>query len=158
MGSHRVGHDWRNLACRQHHLWPRMRGVVEEAGYGKVTKKNFNVSLKCSGCCPYKRREICTRPGDSLREDTPCEDGNRLKLCCQSWAMPGTTGNHRKCQLEKNAQPKSWELCFIWWTKLRTEVQNTASQIALRDCSEEVRGASIVLQQRPGSKASKYYC
>ena len=42
---------------------------------------------------------------------------------------------------KKKAQPQSWELCFIWWKKkMRTEAWDTASQIALRDCSEDVRG------------------
>ena len=40
---------------------------------------------------------------------------------------------------KNNAQAKSWELCFIWWTRLRTSVRDAASQIALRDGSEEVR-------------------
>ena len=44
-------------------------------------------------------------------------------------------------QLKKEiAQPKSWELCFIWWTNLRMEAWDSASQITLRDRSEEARG------------------
>lgn len=38
--------------------------------------------------------------------------------------------------LQVNAHPPSRELGFIQWTKLRLLVQQTASHIALRDCSE----------------------
>ena len=55
--------------------------------------------------------------------------------------------NHTNCQLRgKKSHPKSWELYFIWQTKLRTEVWDTASQITLRDCSEEVRGEPGYIQ------------
>ena len=40
---------------------------------------------------------------------------------------------------EKNARRESCELCIIW-DKMRTIVWETASQIALRNCSKEVRG------------------
>ena len=69
---------------------------MEEAGYRKVTKKNFKVSLKCSGCCLHKRREICTRPGDTLREDTPCEmerDWNSAAKAEQCQGLLTTTGS-----------------------------------------------------------------
>ena len=39
--------------------------------------------------------------------------------------------------LTEKSKPESWELCFIWWTKLRTSAWDTASQ--LWDCSKEVR-------------------
>ena len=53
-----------------------------------------------------------------------------------------------KCQLKtktRKTQPKSCELTFIWG-RMRTTALETASQIALRNCSEEARG-----------KVSQYY-
>ena len=50
--------------------------------------------------------------------------------------------------------PKSWELHFILLTKLRTSAQDTASQVALRDSSEEAGWSQDIwmfVQQRPGS-------
>ena len=56
---------------------------------------------------------------------------------------------------EKNAQPKSWELCFIRWTNLRTQARDTASHIMLRNCSEEASGGAridrSICNKRPGS-------
>ena len=39
------------------------------------------------------------------------------------------------CQLKKNAPPKSWESCCIWWTFSGPHT----SQITLRDCLEEIK-------------------
>ena len=55
---------------------------------------------------------------------------------------------------KKNTPPKSWELRFILLTKLRTSAQDTASQVALRDSSEEAgwsQDIRVFVQQRPGS-------
>ena len=41
---------------------------------------------------------------------------------------------------KKKAQPKSWELCFTWWTFWGLQAWDTASQIMLRDCSEKAGG------------------
>ena len=43
------------------------------------------------------------------------------------------------CQLKKDVQCKSSELNFIWG-KVRTAAQETAAQIALRNCYKEVVG------------------
>ena len=59
------------------------------------------------------------------------------------------------CRLKKITQPKRWELYFIWRTFWGLQGQEAASQVVLRDCSEEVRekpGYIGVLQQRPGSR------
>ena len=61
------------------------------------------------------------------------------------------------CWLKKKKNktpPKSWELHFILLTKLRTSAQDTASQVALRDSSEEAGWSQDIwmfVQQRPGS-------
>ena len=64
-----------------------------------------------------------------------------------------------QCGLKKRkAWPKSWELCFVWQTKLRMEALKTTSHIVLRNRSEEVReepGYRRVLQQKPGSQNIK---
>ena len=44
---------------------------------------------------------------------------------------------------EKNAQPKSWELCFIQQTKLRTSVQDIGSQITERLFPRDKQGSRI---------------
>ena len=57
------------------------------------------------------------------------------------------------CRLKKNAPPKSWKFCFIWHTKLRTWAQEAASQMALKDPSEDMKeepGALGIFQQNPG--------
>ena len=46
-----------------------------------------------------------------------------------------------QCQLKKNVQLESCELSFIWG-KMRTAAQETASQVALRDCSKVAVGES----------------
>ena len=43
------------------------------------------------------------------------------------------------CQLKKDVRRKSSELNFIWG-KVSTAAQETAAQIALRNCSKEVVG------------------
>lgn len=49
------------------------------------------------------------------------------------------------CSLKKkNAQPNCWELCFIQWTFLRLQAQETATQITLRYCSKEARGQAKI--------------
>ena len=66
----------------------------------------------------------------------------------RKWPVPSG------CSPSKNAQRKSCELSFIWG-KMRTAARETASQIALRTCSEEARGepgCTGVLQQRAGSR------
>ena len=45
------------------------------------------------------------------------------------------------CQLKKDVQLESCELSFIWG-KMRTAAQETASQIALGDCSKVAVGES----------------
>ena len=45
----------------------------------------------------------------------------------------------QRCWLKKNTQCESCELSFIW-DKMRTLAQETASQIALRNCSKEIVG------------------
>ena len=40
---------------------------------------------------------------------------------------------------KKKIQPKSWELCFTWWTNLRRWAWNTTSQM-MRSCFEEEVG------------------
>ena len=62
--------------------------------------------------------------------------------------------------IEKNTQPRSWELRFIWQTFWGLQAQETASQIALSDGSKEVReepGHIEVLQPKPGSQNIKHY-
>ena len=46
-------------------------------------------------------------------------------------------------QLKKNAQLESCELSFIWG-KMGTITRERASQIALRNCSKEIRGRSVL--------------
>ena len=46
-----------------------------------------------------------------------------------------------QCQLKKDVQLESCELSFIWG-KMRTAAWETASQIALRDCSKAAVGES----------------
>ena len=46
--------------------------------------------------------------------------------------------------LKKNAQCESYELSFIWG-KMRTLAWETAFQIALRNCYEEVGGRSAYM-------------
>ena len=61
---------------------------------------------------------------------------------------------------EKNAQPESCELSFLWGTR-RTIAWETASQIALRTCSEEVTGkVSIIYDFSEGGvvHAVKHTC
>lgn len=48
------------------------------------------------------------------------------------------------CLGKKSAQPNSWELCFIQWTFLRLQAQETATQITLRYCSEESSGQAKI--------------
>ena len=43
----------------------------------------------------------------------------------------------KMCRPKKNAQHENCELRFIWG-KMRTAVQETEAQIALRNCSKEV--------------------
>lgn len=43
---------------------------------------------------------------------------------------------------KKNVQSESWELGFIWG-KMRTIAWETASHVALRNCSEEEVGKSV---------------
>ena len=63
----------------------------------------------------------------------------------QVWLKRGYTESKRTAVLndllstKKDAQLESCELCFIWG-KMRTAAQETASQIALRDCSKKVVG------------------
>ena len=45
--------------------------------------------------------------------------------------------------LKNNAQHESCELSFIWG-KLRTTAQETAAQIALRNCSKEIWGMDSI--------------
>ena len=47
---------------------------------------------------------------------------------------------------KKYLQPKSWELCFIWWEFLGLQAQETASQITLRE----------LLQGRVGGASSQF--
>lgn len=58
---------------------------------------------------------------------------------------------------EKNAQPESWGLYFIWQTFWGLEAWEAVSQVVLRDCSEEVKekpGCIGILQQKPGSRTA----
>ena len=45
----------------------------------------------------------------------------------------------------KNPQPESWELSFIWG-EIRTQVWETTSQVALRNCSKEARGEARIYE------------
>ena len=59
---------------------------------------------------------------------------------------------------KKEAQPKSWEFCFIWQSIWRLQPRSQPLRIALRDSSEEVReepGYIRVLRQRLGCENSK---
>ena len=140
MGSHRVGHDWCNLACRQHHLWPRMREELwRRLVMGRWPRKILMWALNAVVVVLTKGGKFAHAQGihsGKTRHVKMETDWNSAAKAEQCQGLLATTGS---ANWKKNAQPKSWELCFIWWTKLRTEVQNTASQIALRDCSEEVR-------------------
>lgn len=50
------------------------------------------------------------------------------------------TGFGRKyVSTERNAQPKIWKKCFMQWTFWGLQAQEAASQVALRDCSKDVR-------------------
>lgn len=51
---------------------------VEEASYGKVTRRSFRVSPKSSGQCPQKRREIWTHTEDTPRGDCYVKRKQRL--------------------------------------------------------------------------------
>ena len=68
-------------------------------------------------------------------------------------------GSYLRVLSEKDAQPESWELCFIWWTFLGLQAPETASQITLRDCSEEARREARIYRsfcnKRPGSQNIK---
>ena len=55
----------------------------------------------------------------------------------------GNVFKHWGADLKKNAHHESCELSFIW-DKMRTVAQETASQIALRNCSKEVGGTISV--------------
>ena len=58
-------------------------------------------------------------------------------------------GQH--CRLKKTSQSESCELSFIWG-KMRTAVQQTTPQIALRDCSKETGlGAEDVCDSDEGT-------
>ena len=46
-----------------------------------------------------------------------------------------------QCQLKKDVQLESCELSFIWG-KMRTAAWETASQVALRECSKVAVGES----------------
>ena len=48
---------------------------------------------------------------------------------------------------EKKAQPKSWELCFIRRTNVRTQAWDTAFPITLRNSSQEVRGRTRICRR-----------
>ena len=50
---------------------------------------------------------------------------------------------HANCRLKRNAQHESCELSFIWG-KMRTTARETETQIALRNCSKEVGGRSVL--------------
>ena len=60
---------------------------------------------------------------------------------------------------EKNAQSKTWELCFIQWTFLGLQTWKTASQLILRGCSEEAREEAKIYtsfcNKRPSSQNIK---
>ena len=59
---------------------------------------------------------------------------------------------------KKVAQCERWELCFIWG-KMSSSVQETAPQIALRDCSKEAvrEGQYIKFWWRRSSMQSSAY-
>ena len=46
------------------------------------------------------------------------------------------------CRLKKYSQPKSCELCFIWWEFLGLQAWEAASQVPQENCPEEARGGS----------------
>ena len=66
------------------------------------------------------------------------------------------------CQLKKKkkrkekSQPKSWELCFIWWEFLGLQALETVSQVTLRELLLGGKGRNQgyidILQQRAGSQ------
>ena len=62
------------------------------------------------------------------------------------------------CVNLKNAQREGCELSFIWG-KMRTIAQQTAFQIALRNCSREVAGRSVLYMMLvEGGCAVKHTC
>ena len=56
-------------------------------------------------------------------------------------------------QKHTKTQPKSWKLCSIWWTFWELQVQEVASQIALRNCSKKMMRSQDIL--KPGSQNIK---
>ena len=59
------------------------------------------------------------------------------------WAMQPL----ENCQLKKYSQPKSWELCFIWWKCLGLQAWETATQVTLRELLRVDEGRSQVIQK-----------
>ena len=63
------------------------------------------------------------------------------------------------CRLKKNAQHESCELSFIWG-KMRTAAQETAFQIALRNCPKGVGGKVsiyVILVKGEYMQSSTYF-
>ena len=58
------------------------------------------------------------------------------------------------CQLKKNALPKRWELCFIWWAKIQAKTQHH-SKILFQRGSRGNQAIWEFLQQRPVVRTPK---
>ena len=110
MGSHRVGHDWSDLAAAAAaaETYPDSSVLTEEAD-------------GCEGPLLVPKLWFFVQSSE----------GRKSTL--------GRFVSRHNCRLKKDAQLESCELSFIWG-KMRTAAWVAASQIALRDCSKAAVG------------------
>ena len=160
---------WRNenpppsiLECQLGTISLERACVLSHFSHVQLFSTPRTVTCKAPLSMVFSRQEYCSGlpcppPGDlpnpgiepvsfmfPVLADGICHLGDPWRQC--EGSLNNENGNNVTIflTLKKDAQPKSWELCFIQWEFLGLQAQETPSQVTLRELLPGGEGRSQV--------------